>query len=66
MSKLMAQQKCDICGRTPNTIYDAPTRSGRWAWMCGGCWIIHRRSPRLGTGMGQRWVNEAGGAKLAG
>ena len=66
MSKLGTKQKCDICGATPSTIYDAPTTDGRWAWMCPSCWRLHRRSERLGTGMGQRFVNEDNGAKLAG
>ncbi|MCK5604609.1 hypothetical protein KAR91_22160 [Candidatus Pacearchaeota archaeon] len=63
---LCFQQECNICGLTPTVIYDAPTQIGPWAWMCRDCWIKHRRSAKLGVGLGQKFVNVDGGEKLEG
>ena len=66
MSKLMSQHKCDICGVTPDVIYDAPTKRGPWAWMCLTCWRANRRHQFLGTGAGQSFENKPLGKKLEG
>jgi len=66
MSKLLSQKKCDICQVTPTVIYDAPTTSGQWAWLCPSCWYKHRKTAKLGTGFGQKWMNEEFGDKLDG
>lgn len=66
MSRLGSKQRCDICGSTPKVIYDAPTAGGRWGWMCPTCWVKHRVTPRLGTGMGQKFENINNGKKLEG
>lgn len=66
MSSLAKQQNCDICGCTPDEIYDAPTHNGRWAWMCKLCWRKNAKTWKLGTGTGQKFVNKDGGEKLAG
>ncbi len=32
--------KCNFCGA--NAKYDAPTRDGRWGYMCKGCFSVHK------------------------
>lgn len=36
-------------------LYDAPTTSGPWAIMTEASWKYHRRTARLGTGLGQAY-----------
>ena len=46
--------KCDICSRTlGDTIVDAITDFGPWAWMCPSCNSIHGIG--FGTGVGQMY-----------
>lgn len=48
---------CDICGLPcGKVLFDAVHASGRWAVMCKECWMSEAKSPRLGTGIGQRYV----------
>ncbi len=43
---------CDFCNRTAS--YDAKTRFGYWAYMCGVC--FKRYGIGLGLGRGQRLI----------
>ena len=45
---------CDCCGKTANTMYDAETKKGPWAFMCPECWKKHGLG-RIGLGYGQRY-----------
>lgn len=37
-------------------LYDTPTVHGPWAVMTAASWKHHRRSARLGVGLGQRYA----------
>lgn len=37
-------------------LFDAPTAEGPWAVMTYRSWKLHRRSPDLGTGRGQKYA----------
>jgi len=45
---------CNFCSEPGE--YDFPTRMGPWANGCEKHWIQYRTSAKLGTGMGQKWV----------
>lgn len=45
---------CDICG-VP-AVFDAQTKYGPWANLCGLDFVFHAKSQQLGTGKGQRFV----------
>ena len=54
------QKTCDYCGRTGETMYDAATKEGPWAFMCPKCWKEHGFA-LLGPGFGQRYEKAADG-----
>jgi len=55
--KWLGSDKCDICGsdvRKNKFFFDAKTKKGQWALMCGTCFVLVGMG-RLGTGFGQEY-----------
>jgi hypothetical protein len=48
---------CDVCG-SKEARYDAATKMGPWAYLCGTCYGRLAASTELGVGRGQRLVKE--------
>jgi len=50
---------CDFCRMNEKNVkaeYDFPTTQGSWANGCPKHWVMHSRSPKLGTGYGQMLI----------
>lgn len=50
---------CDFCSMESKKVeaeYDFKTNRGPWANGCERHWKMHRASPALGTGIGQKLV----------
>ncbi len=51
---VLAEVSCDLCGASPEVIFDAPTRGGRWGYQCERCLSVHGFGL---TGMGTKHAN---------
>jgi len=57
-TRIVHSGTCDMCNSEDNdTIYDAATRLGPWAWMCEKCFNAYSHH-KLGTGFGQKYEKE--------
>jgi len=61
MKEWLGETVCDICHKDiKEELYDAGTNLGPWATMCKKCWTKYRKSPKLGIGYGQKYVEKEG------
>lgn len=54
----------DFSSPYKGVMYDARTKHGPWACMTEQSWAKHRVDDRLGTGIGQKYVEQADGKWL--
>lgn len=52
--------KCDMCKDGTLAQYDARTKMGPWANMCGPHFNMYSMTGQLGTGLGQELILEEG------
>ena len=53
-------KECDFCGWIiKDTLYDAKTKLGPWATLCGYCYTS--LGVGLGTGKGQKYIEDNDG-----
>ncbi len=62
MKVWQGKKECDVCGWSldlETDLYDAKTKLGPWATMCGYC--FEGLGIGLGTGKGQKYVKDETG-----